>query len=292
MKHLPIVALACLSFASCKEVPVRGIDLGIVKPYDSTYVETGSVTVQPRNIVIEEFTGVKCVNCPQGHEKIQEIKNKLGDRVVLLSIQPAGRLPSLTLKYSGHTKNDNTTDDGAAIFDFLNGAGALPAACVDRVPASGVMLQTATPTWPGLADQRVALSSPVRMTLTITSYNSTTREAVITVKALYTESVTKQQYLTVAIKEDAVIDAQLGPGGVEDDYVHNNLLRDVITPATGQRILQAFPTIEKGRVYESRIFYKVADNWKPENCRIVAYVSKNDAGDKEVEQAAEVKLIP
>ncbi len=290
MKNLYIAAIACLLFASCKEKPVE-IDFGIIKPYDTTYLDNGTATAQERTVLIEEFTGIKCVNCPAGHEKLAAIKNDLGARVVMLSIQPGGKLPGLTLAYKDLTKHDNTTDDGGKLFDFLTGAGTLPVASFDRVPVSGAILQSATPTWPGLANNRVPLASPVNISLT-TTFDAGKREVAIHVKALYTTAVTAQQYLTVSIKEDGVIDAQENPTGIDTFYVNNNLLRDIITPFGGQRILQAYPTIEKGRTYESVMLYTVPADWKPENCKIVVCISKNEGGDKEVEQAAEAKLIP
>ncbi len=45
-----------------------------------------STAVQPRNAVLEEFTGVNCVNCPDGHLRANQLYAAFPGRVVLINI--------------------------------------------------------------------------------------------------------------------------------------------------------------------------------------------------------------
>src|SRR5690554_2477315 len=53
----------------------------------ATYGQTiVSTSPQDQNVVLEEFTGIHCVYCPQGHAIAQAIQNANPDRVSLINI--------------------------------------------------------------------------------------------------------------------------------------------------------------------------------------------------------------
>src|SRR5690348_14133339 len=78
---------------SCKEV---GPDINLHGNQnaltDSTYVESPVQTPETKNVLIEEFTGVRCPNCPQGHVIIANIKAANPGRVVSVSLHPQNSL--------------------------------------------------------------------------------------------------------------------------------------------------------------------------------------------------------
>lgn len=49
-----------------------------------------STTPQDKNVVLEEFTGVNCVFCPDGHARAQAIQDAYPDRVSLINIHTGG----------------------------------------------------------------------------------------------------------------------------------------------------------------------------------------------------------
>jgi len=44
-----------------------------------------------RHVLVEEFTGVQCVNCPQGSQLIENLINTHGERLIAVSIHFAGK---------------------------------------------------------------------------------------------------------------------------------------------------------------------------------------------------------
>jgi hypothetical protein len=75
------------------------------------------------------------------------------------------------------------------------------------------------------------------------------------------------------------------------NYVHQHVLRDIITLPTGDVILGSVPTKEAGQVYERTFIYTLpATVLNPDNCRIIAFVSNSGSSDLEVQQAAEIHL--
>ena len=71
MRYYSILLLALLAMASCDNVPLDE-RLTYVEP-----VEVGKA------ILIEDFTGQYCVNCPRATEEIERLIENYGDSVVI-----------------------------------------------------------------------------------------------------------------------------------------------------------------------------------------------------------------
>jgi len=84
-----LLPTACLFLHSCKEV---GPDINLHGNQnavsDTTYIESPVATAETKNVVIEEFTGVRCPNCPQGHVVIANIKAANPGRVITVRLHP------------------------------------------------------------------------------------------------------------------------------------------------------------------------------------------------------------
>ena len=98
-----LLPIAYCFFHSCKEVGpdinLHGNQNAIL---DTTYIESPVATAEVKNVVIEEFTGVRCPNCPQGHVIIANIKAANPNRIVAVSLHPVNSL--------GHPYSFSTQD--------------------------------------------------------------------------------------------------------------------------------------------------------------------------------------
>ena len=75
-----IVLLAAFSFG-CEEIPpVVGMDATPIDPTEE----------QVKNVLIEEYTGVQCVNCPAGAALIDGMKQQYGSRLVPIAVHAGG----------------------------------------------------------------------------------------------------------------------------------------------------------------------------------------------------------
>ena len=77
--YIAVIFQCCLY--SCIEVPV-------VLPTGSD--PTTNQTTQ--NVLIEEYTGVRCQNCPAGAQLLEELKTIHGDQLIILSIRKTNSL--------------------------------------------------------------------------------------------------------------------------------------------------------------------------------------------------------
>lgn len=209
---------------------------------------------------VEKYTGPKCSNCPLADETLNAAHEQFGDNLVLVSINhPVGQ----GIPFSGEP--DLRTEDGTA-WDSYFGINAIPAAYIDRNTATqyqGAMSNI-------VGDINNALQASAKVALEVTATQSDKIEIAVNMQLL--EDYGNQMTLTLAIVEDSLKYKQLMPNGDREDlYVHNHMLRDVITDIWG------IDVDCNGTANECR---KAIISYRPDiegmqiaNCHIVAFLS-------------------
>lgn len=303
-KHFPAVALlfgASFLF-SCKEQPV-GIFMS-ENAVDSTYMST-TETAQTKNYYIEEFSGVRCTNCPDGAAKLENMMDLNPDRLKIVTIH-AGSLTapnytegSIQDLRSGVAGNG----DGLKITNLVYGGDpAKPAAGFDRMPVSP---STSTPLL-GNKDQWDAMlnavksqngTAPVNIYINNT-YNATKDEYNIQVKLAYTQAISDPHFLSIYLIEDKIIDLQVAPR--IENFEFNHVFRQSVTPFNGIGVLDSIPTKQPGRVFVTNYKLKIDRNdatnlkqkfWNLDNIHVVALIHKSaGSNDKRVLQVVDKHL--
>jgi len=289
------VGLALL-IGSCKEIgPAIDLKPKDVNDFDTTYTETVPAP-QAKKILIEEYTGVQCPNCPAGAQVLRTYDEAHPDKIVIVALHSG----ALTNPIPGESKyHFANADVQNMVNNYLGGnTPPKPAVSIDRIDrgaGTGVFIVNKNE-WGNAIDQRSSATTPVNISLT-SSYDSTLQKVIINVKMVYTQQVSKKQNLSLWVIEDGIVDVQLNESDHIPDYVHNHVFRDFITPVSGTRILDSITTKTPGLVLERRLVYTpkfltdvTLDKWNLNNCRIVAVVHNDEQGDKEVSQVAEVNL--
>lgn len=291
MKNFSFLALSVglLLVSSCKEKGPN-IDFGgNAKATDTTYTATVE-TASAKKVLVEEFTGASCTNCPAAAKSLENLMAlpENIDRIVVISMHIDK--PSQIFKPNEKSKYDFRTQKGTDLCNLIYpGLGNIPIAGIDRVPDNGNTLID-KPKWASIIDTRKAKASPANIHIE-SSFDAASKTATVKVKIAYTSPISAKQYLTVAIMEDSIVDAQEFPSlEIDTAYVFRHTLRDYLTPVAGSEILSNFATKEAGRVYERTFVYKVNDAWKPDHCEFVAILHNNTGTDKEVLQAEEKML--
>lgn len=296
MKNLLLPALLCSLFLyqSCSEVgpKINGINTeeGATTSGDTAYT-TAVETPQAKKVLAEEFTGVSCPPCPGAAKLIRSIKEQLNGNLVIIAYHILNYPQSNPVEKDGEKlskydfRTQDATDIGSGVY---GGVGALPTGGFDRTVVNNTILLNQG-NWSSTAQQRSEETPPVNIHMTST-YDETTREATIKVKLAYTKLVSLKENITVAIVEDSIVDAQKDGLSIVKDYVHEHVLRDIITPTIGAAIPPMVEPKEPGRVYETTFKTTLKEEWHAEHCHVVAFVNRDDPTDRTVVQAEEVKL--
>lgn len=285
--YIAIATILALSACTEKGPP---IDFSNVVKIDTTYITTIE-TPELRRVLVEQATGVKCPNCPAGAALLKQAEDANPGRVILVGLHAL----SLTSPILGESKYNFQSIFAETLFlSYFGGEPNKPASVFDRtIQGSGYFVENRN-TWLNTIAQRLQTVSPVNLSITVTGFDAVNNETVIKVRAAYTSTIAKKQSLSIMITEDKIIDAQEDGTNIIEDYEHNHVLRDMLTPAIGNNILDDVSPKEAGRVYERTFTYKVPDgnDWNVDNLNIIAFIHNNEAGDKEVQQAVEIKLKP
>lgn len=263
-----LLALSSLLFSSaCKEVPpVIG------------NCETNRV------VLVEEFTGVQCVNCPTGSDKLAQLAEQYGEQLVVVGIH-AG---FFSRPYND-SPEDFTLPKGEDIDAMLGTATLYPAAAINRKRfAEEGRIIVELPNWAGYISRELCVESDIDITLTL-AYDTTARELAVTASVIPLNNTVFEDELgiTVVVTEDNITAPQLTLQGKDPNYKHKHVLREVLTDYRGRTFFPGGGQLEPYSVTFNTTF---ESHWKPEDCHIVAFVHKKTSSDLTVFQAVEAEL--
>ena len=187
-----------------------------------------STEPQKRNVIIEDFTGVNCPNCADGHKIANSITDYYEDRVWAINIH-AGN-------YAGSQSYNFKTEDGTAILSGFNVTG-YPQAVINRTTENGVSRTDWASHTNLIVEEDAECNVAGRVVI---DYEA--RKATVTVEVYYTaNSNADENYLNVFMLQDNIIAYQSGADQNPDQmyngqYRHMHAFRDAITPTWGDAI--------------------------------------------------------
>lgn len=286
---------ACTEIGPAIDLTPKNTDTSFKeRAFDTTYTEAAP-TPQAKKILIEEYTGVQCPNCPAGTTILKNYDAAHPDKIVIVALHSGSLTDKIPNKSKYYFANNDVQN---MINNYLGGnVNAKPAASVDRLQQGSGIFMVNKNQWTTVIDQRSTATSPVNLSVT-SRYDSAYKKVVVRVKVVYNTQVTKKQNLSVWLLENKIIDAQYDGTITIDAYEHNHVFRDFITPVgIGTSILDSIAVKQPGLVYETQLIYEpkfftnaALDKWNLDNCHIVAVVHNDEQGDKEVAQVVEVPL--
>jgi hypothetical protein len=308
MKSLKIffsISTLLVLFSACQETP----PLINYKPsnsvLDTTFITTSIPAAETKNILIEDFTGVGCVNCPRAHETLKALKSSYSGRVFSIANHPLNAtlktLVEPIFKPPFVSKRDFRTKDADDLLTYLGSSNSLPTGSINRKLFNGETKWLVSDlSWSGYANTELAqTSSAVNIDTLSIKYDASSNELTIDLRLVFTQSMPDSQYLlTVAILENKIIDIQEknenGSTIYIEDYQHDNVLRKVITGVYGDLLKAKY---EPGRVFRKRFIYKPTSdelknwNWNTDNLAVIAFVHGN-ATKKDVIQVKATYIKP
>lgn len=291
MKKLSYLSASCLILlASCKEKDVLinfGLKEGIT---DTTYMASVEAP-QNRNVLIEEFTGASCTNCPAGHDVVKSLIASNPGRVVALAYHTndAGAIYQPVDKKGVKSIYDFRTEEATNIGKVIyEGLQSIPTAGFDRTKVGTSLLVNRTQ-WANETNKRLLVPPSVNMYLT-SEYKADEKKVSVKLKVVYATDVSTKNSVNLGLVESKIIDAQEFSDRIEVNYEHNHIFRKSFTPYNGYPVLDSIATKKAGRVYEYNYVFTPDEKWNLDNCYLVAYMNISETGNKEILQAIEVKL--
>ncbi len=283
-------------FSGCKE-DNKPIDFSRPATVgDTTYVLTAGTfpTSVDHNVLVEEFTGASCANCPDGARILRGIESSNPGRINVLGLCPTSSL--FCNPPAGYTHDfRNESAENIANQIYAGTVSSYPAGGIDRVPVGGHLAMERS-LWTGEIERKL---TPCKVSIGLnTSYNPGADKDTITVKVTYLDSTSVPGNLTVAIVEDSMYDYQeVGTAGFLPNQLFMNILRETVTPYNGIPLDLSTPLKEAGRMFQKVFVYTPktlpAPNpaINPVHCRVIAFVGNPGiGGDYTIVQSAQTPL--
>lgn len=219
-----------------------------------------------RAVLIEDFTGQRCINCPAASAEIAAIQQQYGeDAVVAVAIHsgPFGHFPPGGEKSKRYPL---CTETGDSYFKYWTGGWntSQPAVMVNR---SGDILHGK---FAGAVSKALAQKTPVKLTMDI-ERDAGGKDFTVNVSALSAEDVSGK--LQVWVLEDDIMGIQFFDGNVvNEEYIHKHVFRSSVTAD----IYGDGFNLPAGN--EKTASYKVIgdDGWETANLSVVAFVYNSD----------------
>lgn len=232
--------------------------------------------VNEKVVLLEDFTGSRCVNCPAAAEVAHALQEQYGHQLVVLGVHAgfnAKPLPGFL---------DFTTEEGEEWNTYF-GITSNPNGLINRTDNAGKYFYGPS-AWADAVASEINGQPDIRL-LTALEYDDATRELKVSAYSKFLAEFPDMYNLTVCVMEDNIIGKQLGEGG-GDNYTHRHVFRGTMNGAWGTELNDG-PITPDTEIVKSYSL-KLDEEFNIDNCYIIAYVYLRDT--KEILQVTEKKI--
>lgn len=224
--------------------------------------------VVKRSVLIEDFTGQRCINCPNASQEIHSLQQEYGEHAVIavgIHGGPMAVFPDPERGIAGlATETGNRYTEHWKVEQW-------PMGMVNR---SGVCPYT---DWKARVREELAKEAPVTIEV---SASPDGMAVAADVRVTGTRGTTTGM-LQVWVVEDSITAIQLMPDGTANrEYTHRHVFRTAANGEWGEHI-----SIREGDVYDTHVNTAIAPTWLAENLSVVAFVY-DDSGVLQVTRTA------
>ena len=236
-------------------------------------VEGGEIEPTGKTVLIKDFTGARCVNCPAAAEYAHNLQHQLDeDHIFIMSVhagylaQPIGNFPNFL------------TEEGT---EWYNNHDSNPLFAVDHVA-----LTDGNTFNEGQIDAPVTAALEEEQTFEIVvdrQFEEASRHLQVNVQAIALVDFDGEFYITACLVEDHITGWQTTPAGVDKEYDFRNVFRGTLNGAYGE-------AFEEYHVDPDDTFFfsystDINADYNADECYLMVYVYDKRQGDKILQTA-------
>ena len=236
-------------------------------------VEGGDVEPTGKMVLIKDFTGARCVNCPAAAEYAHNLQHQLDeDHIFIMSVhagflaQPMGQFPNFltdegTEWYNNHDSNPLFTVDHVALTD----GNSLKVEQID------------TPVVTAL-DEEQSFEIVIGR-----QFDPTSRQLQVNIQAVSLTDQDGHFFITACLVEDNIVGWQIIPGGTDKEYVFHNVFRGTLNGAYGESFEDHH--VDSGDTFSFSYNTEINADYNADECYVVVYVYDRNQGDNILQTA-------
>jgi|GEM_PF-1860989 len=274
--------LGIVILGSCEEV---GPTIDISEPQEEINHLAQIPEVQEKKLLIMEFSGGNCSNCPNGAAALNNLLDEYGNKIIALTAHMLDENNVLAFPAEGAVQDFRLIENTEHFYGF-QGSG-IPTAGLDFVKYDNEnFILLGLSKWPVYAPQRLAVPAAVNLE------GEAHREGDVIkaeISINYTSDVTDGHTIVAVVMEDGIIDHQIMPDlSLNTSYEHRHIIRRYFTISAGSPVAGAMALKPAGTQVIRRFETEIDPQWNLDNCHIVAYVQ--NATSKEIWQSVEIEV--
>lgn len=236
-------------------------------------VEGGEVEPTGKMVLIKDFTGARCVNCPAAAEYAHNLQHQLDeDHIFIMSVhagflaQPMGQFPNFltdegTEWYNNHDSNPLFTVDHVALTD----GNSLKVEQID------------TPVVTAL-DEEQSFEIVIGR-----QFDPTSRQLQVNIQAVSLTDRDGHFFITACLVEDNIVGWQIIPGGTDKEYVFHNVFRGTLNGAYGESFEDHH--VDSDDTFSFSYNTEINADYNADECYLVVYVYDRNQDDKILQTA-------
>lgn len=252
---------------------------------DDRYIKVEKPVINnPRTLLIMEFTGNNCLNCPNGAIIVEQIKEEeTPGRVISVGLHPYGsHFTDEVVSIHTPSKKQDLRSEAATVLYNYYGKPDFPTAIFNGLKSS---MSGSMADWKQRASEALTTSTTITLSATC-NYEPDTRNLTVNYSVNFLDYVNSKLCITVWLVENKIMGTQTMPNGKPNfNYEHNHVLRASLNGDWGEALGDSFL---EGDKKEGSASMTLQEDWVAENCDVVVYVYRDD--NKEVEQATSISI--
>ncbi|MBR1626553.1 MAG: Omp28-related outer membrane protein [Bacteroidales bacterium] len=270
---LPVMFLACDNFEENEY---------IIYPEGETAETTPITKTQDyQTVMLEDYTGWKCTNCPAAASLLSDLQSKYGEKLIAMSVHAGW--------FATPADANNNLDLRTAYGEKWNtefGLSAYPIGVINRLN-NGSSKGVQKDDW----DNRInTLLSTTKHTLNINlGATKKDNQFIVSTQVQSLEDIDFTTLISVVVVESGIhgiqhnSDAAYGTTPEIEDYTFNHVLR-----SNGRIDLLLKNAMHKDETIAKNYSVNIDPSWKTENCKIVVFITNASTG--EIIQSNEIEI--
>lgn len=225
-------------------------------------------------VLLEEFTGHHCSNCPAASLIATQLHSLYGDRLVIIAYHADWfARPTTTHPV------DYTTEVGESLYDYFS-ITSNPSGVINRISGdNGYVFPSVD--WGTAIAQQMELEPTVGLNVDVT-YSSSTRSVVVDVETVALVDLANPVWICTYITEDGLISAQSTvdltnyPDGIIQNYEHNHVFRQSLNGEWGSVVAES---MTNGQSVNKQINGVLGQDLVADNCKAITIAYDKTTGE-------------
>lgn len=262
-RYTILSALALLLMVSCKPMPES-----------ERLIPNEIETTNGRTVLVEDYSGVACINCPIAASRITKAAKAHGDKVVIVALH--GSRTDIGTQPEEDPKG-LYSPEAATYLERLQAGGSLPIATFNRRPIvsnGDKPFSDSYPQWPAEMQSCLKLPQLYKIDLQVSeSDRKVTTRCTATALTPANQGAATELYLQLWLIEDGIVAPQhlMGRAEADANYQHNHIFRQTLNGLDGEAY-QLGQSYDKTSTIEREVIV-------PDHCSVVAILYDHKTGE-------------